>query len=162
MSRHDIDDLIREDLASKLDPQRGRAKAAFGEQVIEPMTRRVGVATGSSHKVRNVVLIALLMIACVVLGMFIPKLFPQEQLPEAPAKQPEALVEAVSIPDSREVTSLLHTIDAGPTMTDTGAPARLIRQERLDRYNWTDPRTGGTFTYVVPSAEQHVLETHQQ
>jgi hypothetical protein len=162
MSRHDIDDLIRDELTSKLDPQRGRAKAAFDEQVIGPMTRRVNVSPDASHTVRNVILIALLMIVCVVIGMFIPKLFPTEQPPETPARQPEALVEAVTIPDAREHTSLLYTIDAGATQTPSGAPARRIRAERLDRYNWTDPQTGGTFMYIVPSVEERVLETHQQ
>lgn len=163
MNRHEIEDLIRQDLASKLNPQRGRAREAFDHAVLEPMNKRVGQAQHTAYRIRNALLIGLLMIVCVLIGMWIPRLFPdQPSTPTVPVQPSDALVESVTIPDHPEQTSLLHMVDAGPARTPDGSPARRLREERVDQYQWVDPQTGGTFTYVEPSVRERIVEAHQQ
>lgn len=163
MNRHEIEDLIRQDLASKLNPHRGRAREAFDHMVLEPMNKRVGQGQATAYRIRNAILIGLLMIVCVLIGMWIPRLFPDPSSePMAPTHQPDSMVESVTIPEHPERMSLLHMVDTGPARTDSGAPARRIREERLDRYQWIDPPTGGTFTYIEPSVSERIVEAHQQ
>ncbi len=163
MRNHDIEELIREDLVEKLDPQKGRAKQHFTHQVIDPMDRHLVRAQTASLRPKNLVLIGVAMLVCVVAGMYLSRFMPAAK-PVAEVKPPVEIapVEIVAIPSDYEHAHLQHMIDAGPVRTSDNAPARIIRQEQLDRYNWVDPQTGGTFTYLLPSTNEYVIEAHRQ
>ncbi len=168
MSRNDLEDLIREDLTSKLDPQRGRARTTFDDRVVAPMRTRLDGPALASGRWKTRALVAVAMLACIIAGMGImyllnpakPQTPDQPILPEQVAETP--LTEQLIIPADYQHTTMTHYVDTGATRLANDAPARKVRIEQLDRYTWTDPKSGATFDYVTPAAKEMVLGAHRQ
>src|SRR5829696_8601930 len=155
-SDEDIDQLLRSHLAGELDPQRGRALAAFEQSLArEHVTRRrwwIGGIVGS--------LVAASIAAIVLMR-------PETRLsaPLAPLAPPEnpVIAQAPAPSDEPQGVERLVTwqmIDDGSAVLGNELPVRRIRQEAVQQVRWFDPQRKATIRVIVP--EERVFLVEQQ
>jgi hypothetical protein len=166
MKDDDLDNLLRSHLAGQLDRQRGRAQLAFERQVVAPLQRKEE-AESERYRIgpaRRWGVIALAMAACLALGVALPTFLNRddsrqivESDPTPPQREPIDVQMA-----GLERTTYLRNVDHGPVILEQGSPARRIRQQRVDRYRWTDPRTNAQYEYTTPSEQELLIEMHRQ
>src|SRR5687767_7127531 len=140
---HEFDELIRSHLTSALDPQRGRARAAFDRSAHPPLA-------ASRTRTRWIIApIASGAIAAMVLVTVSSRPAPDSTIPPV-AASPSSHVERVLT---------WRAVDEGPRVLHSTLPVRRVRYQSVEQIEWSDPDTRATIQLSIP--REHVVLVQQ-
>lgn len=143
-------------LRDALDPQLGRAEAAF----LEHLQR--DAASGARRRwsygwAASLVGTALAASTAVVMVMPVLDRGGASDPPGiAGQTDPETPLARGPIPVEQLVN--YRTIDGGTVVVGDGLPARVLRQQRVHRVRWVDPQTGARMEMAVPQEDVTFME----
>jgi hypothetical protein len=130
-----LDTRLREHLARELDPQRGRALAAFEAELQRDRTHRrrwtIGVSTAG--------LIAASIAIAVFLHVPRPSISPKGPI----ARNDDRM---------RNIQQVMEweASDEGVTVLDRSIPVRKVRQNAVEQVEWFDPKRNASMKLTVP------------
>ena len=162
----DFENLLRSHLSSELDAMRGQAARAFAREVTRPMQRQLRRNVWSQHaarfrsKVQHWGTIGLAMAACTALGVVLPR-FMGTNDPAPLSTNTDSKIVTPSYAGYERTTELQH-VDEGNVQLPDGAPARKLRQQRVDSLRYIDPATKEEYEYIIPSERYLVIPSDRQ
>lgn len=146
--RDEVAGLLTAHLVATLEPQRGRALAAFRLASAAPDT---SITQGNPRPISRRTLwlwagVPSLLAACLALVVTLqflagPPAQPRPILPDSDLAAAPARVDRIDL--SRDV-------DGGVTFLDDHTPVRMIRHQTLSHIQWVDPRDNATYSVTKP------------
>ncbi len=132
-----LDMRLHEHLTLRLDPQRGRALAAFEEHSRSERASRsrrrwiIGVATSG------------LIAASVAIAIFLHTPASRTIAPKSPIAREDTMRNV-------ERTMEWEASDEGVTVLDRSIPVRKVRQDAVEQVQWFDPQRNANMRLTVP------------
>ena len=149
-----VDALISAHLQKKLDPQRGRAVAAFREKMRRADEGDAGTLSFEQARQQSLRMLrvwagtASALAACLAMVVTIQYLREQNPGLVAPGRG-IPVQQASSVPVMDEV-ELSREVDGGTRILQDQTPVRVVRQEQLRQTKWFDPREQATYQMTEP------------
>lgn len=146
-----LDAMLRQHLSSTLDPQLGRAEAAFRQRIVGPSAfPRLASGEPSHRSHRWLYAAGAALAASIAVLALLPPLRPDR--PPGPTPGPNGRTPVVATPVE---SPMLHYTqnrawDEGTvTIGQDGHPVRRVRLQRIDRAEWTDDE-GVRMRLIIP------------
>ena len=130
-----LDTQLREHLKRELDPQRGRALAAFEAQVRRERSRRRRWVIGAA--------VSGLIAASVAIAIFL-------HTPASRTIAPKGSIARDDVMRNVERTMEWEASDEGVTVLDRSIPVRKVRQDAVEQVQWFDPQRNASMRVTVP------------
>jgi hypothetical protein len=144
--QNNLDRLLTRHLDAQLNPQRGRAAAAFRAHIAQ--TPRSESHEPVTLKFPKMVMYGVPSLVAASLAILFTLQFVQPPSPGTRTSLPGTEASA-AIPEVNEVT-LTRNVDGGTTTLEDNTPVRIIRQQTYRQTDWVDPQDHASYSVSQP------------
>jgi hypothetical protein len=166
--QHDaLDDLLKQHLSNRLDPQLGKAAARFaGQAMRDSNLAQTRAVSAEAHRRWWQPILSVGAIAAAILVAYSLISYRITHQPIVPNGDHRQMVSATHPVEQAEVplerTAYWRTYDEGTVFVDDDTPARQLRMQLVEEVSWTDRKSGQRQTSVSVPKEEVMLVAYDK